>query len=322
MNLRRDQLKRTRLAPAKLNLFLEILGRRADGFHELETLMVPIGIFDSLSFESLPSAAGGDAGELILDVRPPVSGYSGQAAEDVPTGAENIVVRALVLLRERSGCLLGAKMELVKRIPAAAGLGGGSSDAAAALRLANDAWGIDWNMERLSELAGEIGSDVPFFLESGAAICRGRGERVSRVRGVRPLHFVIVKPPEGLSTAEVYRAHAELVSGEGRVGVNKAPSPFDKLTAGPCPLPEGEGCSWKSCSGWMRNRLQEAAAVVSPWVDRLRAAFDELDFGGHQLSGSGSAYFGVCRHAQHARRLASVLRSQQLGLVYATRSCA
>jgi 4-diphosphocytidyl-2-C-methyl-D-erythritol kinase len=71
----------------------------------------------------------------------------------------------------------------------------------------------------------------------------------------------------------------------------------------------------------MRNALQQAASSLSPWVDRLRAAFDELDFVGHQLSGSGSAYFGVCRHAQHARRLADILRSRQLGLVYATRSC-
>jgi 4-diphosphocytidyl-2-C-methyl-D-erythritol kinase len=73
---------------------------------------------------------------------------------------------------------------------------------------------------------------------------------------------------------------------------------------------------------WMLNRLQAAAATISPWIERLQAVFDRLDFVGHQLSGSGSAYFGVCRHAQHARRLATILRSQQLGLVYDTRSCA
>jgi 4-diphosphocytidyl-2-C-methyl-D-erythritol kinase len=310
MNLRRDHLKRTRLAPAKLNLFLEILGRRADGFHELETLMVPIDLFDSLSFKSLPPAANGDAGELILEVRPGISGFSDCATSDTPTGAENIVVPALELLRERSGCRFGARVELVKRIPVAAGLGGGSSDAATALRLANDGWGLHWNMERLSELAGEVGSDVPFFLESGAAICRGRGEKVSRVRGMRPIHLVLVKPPEGLSTAEVYRAHAE------RCDVS-----IGESSRGPSALEFIDGFgSWKNPGRWMRNRLQEAAATVSPWVDRLRAAFDQLDFGGHQLSGSGTAYFGVCRHAQHARRLATVLRSQQLGLVYATRS--
>jgi 4-diphosphocytidyl-2-C-methyl-D-erythritol kinase len=127
---------------------------------------------------------------------------------------------------------------------------------------------------------------------------------------MRQMHFVLVKPPEGLSTAEVYRAHAELSGGS--VGASsRGLSALEFIN--------GFGF-WKDPGRWMRNRLEEAAATVSPWVDRLRAAFDRLDFGGHQLSGSGTAYFGVCRHAQHARRLATVLRSQQLGLVYATRS--
>jgi 4-diphosphocytidyl-2-C-methyl-D-erythritol kinase len=200
-------------------------------------------------------------------------------------------------------------MELVKRIPAAAGLGGGSSDAAAALRLANSAWELNWPIVRLAEVAAAIGSDVPFFLSSGPAICRGRGERVDRVPGMRQLHLVVVKPPIGLSTADVYRAHDASISSSQEPGAVERPI-----------------SSWArdgraEVGRWMRNRLQSAAAAVSPWIDRLQAVFEKLDFLSHQLSGSGSAYFGVCRHAQHARRLATILRTQRLGIVYATRSC-
>ena len=309
MYLRRDQLKRIARAPAKLNLYLEILGRRGDGFHELETLMVPIGLSDSLSFISTPMADG-QPGAIVLDVRECFPIRASQRPPAIPTGSENLVVRALELLRERSECRLGAHVELVKRIPAAAGMGGGSSDAAAALRLANTAWHLDWPIDRLTEMAAEIGSDVPFFLSGGPAICRGRGEQVERVVGMRPLHFVIVKPPIGLSTADVYRVHDAFISDLQRPGAGNRPISSWAL----------EGLT--DAGRWMRNRLQAAAATVSPWVERLQAAFDKLDFLGHQLSGSGSAYFGVCRHAQHARRLATILRTQHLGLVYATRSCA
>lgn len=309
MYLRRDQLKRTARAPAKLNLYLEILGRRGDGFHELETLMVPIGLSDSLSFISTPIAADGQPGAIALDVRECYPVRTSQQPPAIPTGSENLVVRALELLRERSGCRLGAHVELVKRIPAAAGLGGGSSDAAAALRLANFAWQLNWPMERLAEVAATIGSDVPFFLSGGPAICRGRGEQVELVHGMRSLHFVIVKPPIGLSTADVYRVHDASISSSQESGAGR---PISTWAMG----------GRAEAGRWMRNRLQSAAAAVSPWVDRLRAIFDKFDFLGHQLSGSGSAYFGVCRHAQHARRLATILRTQHLGIVYATRSCA
>ena len=97
-------------------------------------------------------------------------------------------------------------MRLVKRIPSAAGLGGGSSDAAAALTLANDAWGLGWSPAQLSRLGSELGSDVPSFFAGGPAVCRGRGEQVEPVAGLGMLHFVVVRPPAGLATADGYRA--------------------------------------------------------------------------------------------------------------------
>jgi 4-diphosphocytidyl-2-C-methyl-D-erythritol kinase len=309
MDLRRDQLKRIARAPAKLNLYLEVLGRRADGFHELETLMVPVRLCDTLGVSRLPAGKDGQPGEIDFALR-----FSGspQDPQSIPSGKENLVVLALELFRERSGSQWGARVELVKRIPAAAGLGGGSSDAAAALGLANRVWDINWPGERLSEIGAELGSDVPFFVAGGAAVCRGRGERVEPLHHARPYHFVIVKPPADLSTADVYRVHA------ASADTSRQPEPDGLQRV----IGNGSSVARQHPRLWMRNRLQAAAASLSPWVDRLRSAFESLDFVHHQLSGSGSAYFGVCRHAQHARRLAAILRRRQLGLVYATRSCA
>jgi 4-diphosphocytidyl-2-C-methyl-D-erythritol kinase len=306
MDLRQSDSKRIVHAPAKLNLFLDVLDRRGDGYHELATLMVPLRLQDSLSL--VPTPPGGNRPASIE-----FSLEAGRWNDGVPADSSNLVVRALELLRRRSGCDLGAQVTLMKRIPTAAGLGGGSSDAAAALRMANRAWGLDWELQRLASLAAELGSDVPFFLEHGAAICRGRGELVERIAAV-PLHVVIVKPPVALSTAEVYRCHDRLSA--------DVPHPAGRSDRTLTALAKALRRGTIQCLGeWMGNRLQVAAAALSGWIGEVQAAFAGLDFVGHQLSGSGSAYFGVCRHARHARRLAAILRQRQLGLVYVTRSC-
>ena len=310
MYLRRDESTRTVRAPAKLNIYLDVLGRRADGFHELETLIVPVRWWDSVTLTPKPPAANGEAGELSLRVRSYLS------ARDTPqtlppADHDNLVMRALKLLRERSGCAAGARVELVKRIPMAAGLGGGSSDAAAVLSAANRAWGLGWDRDRLTEVGAEIGSDVPFFLGGGAAICRGRGEGVESLPGILPLDFVIVKPPAGLATAEVYRAY-------DAIGTREPPARGNRLNELALALRVRR---YGELGRLMMNRLEVAAATLSPWVERVRSVFERLGCVGHQLSGSGSSYFGVCRHAQEARRLAAVLRTRQLGLVCATRSC-
>lgn len=307
MNLRQNEPKRIVYAPAKLNLFLEVFDRRKDGYHELATLMAPVGLYDSLSFEPV-SVRNGQPGSIDFSL------CGSDSTSGIPADSSNLVVQALELLRQRSGCDSGAKVRLLKRIPSAAGLGGGSSDAAAALRVANRAWRIQWSSEELAPLAAELGSDVPFFLDRGAAICRGRGEQVERVAGTMPLDVVIVKPPTSLATSDVYRTLDRLPMGDNRwAGGSECSlaSLADALRRG----------TINELGHWMGNRLQAAAAELSNWIGRTRAAFAKLDFLGHQLSGSGPAYFGICRHAQHARRLAAALKSRQLGLVYVTRSC-
>jgi 4-diphosphocytidyl-2-C-methyl-D-erythritol kinase len=310
MDLRGEDCKRIARAPAKLNLFLDVLGRCSDGFHDLETLMVPVRLADQVTFTPTTASISGQRHPIELVVRDCLSGTVA-ARSVVPQGSENLIVKGLELLRARSGCRMGARLELTKRIPMGAGLGGGSSDAASALRLANCAWHLNWPSSELLPIAAELGSDIPFFLAHGAAICRGRGERIESVPPLPRLHFVIVKPDESLSTGSVFTAHDSLASENN----SKLPGQLNRLLA------SLQTRSWPDVGRWMHNRLQAAACVLSSWVETLRQAFARLDFVGHQLTGSGSAYFGVCRHAQSARRLANILRTQQLGTVYTTCSC-
>ncbi|MBI2824532.1 MAG: 4-(cytidine 5'-diphospho)-2-C-methyl-D-erythritol kinase [Planctomycetia bacterium] len=290
MHVHRNAPVVTVFAPAKLNLFLEVLGQRADGFHEIETLMVPVALWDTLHFESTADD------HLHCDCFWPVSGTRGATAAAAPSlGENNLALRAIRLLRERAGAAAGARLRLVKRIPIAAGLAGGSSDAAAALVAANIGWKLDWPRDQLGRVAAELGSDVAFFLQRHPAVCRGRGELVDPRPGLAPLHFVVVQPPVGLSTAEVYK----------RCQPADAPGQVSGLVA-----------AWRQgrtaeVGRLLVNRLEAAAATLSPWIERLRGAFARFDFLGHQMTGSGSAYFGLCRHARQARILAAALR--QLG---------
>lgn len=286
-------------APAKLNLFLEALSKRADGYHEIETLMVPIDIFDTLYFREDPS------GQVALVCRKAsgVWGPGGAQLGELPEGAENLVLRAVELLRSRAELKRGASLRLVKRIPTAAGLGGGSSDAAAALIAANRGWRLGWSRVELASLAAELGSDVPFFVVGGAAICRGRGEQVEPLSGLGTLHFVVVRPPVGMSTADVYR-HCR---------IDSSPRSMQPLCES---LVRGD---LERLGGAMFNRLQPAAELLSPWIGRVAAALAAEDIPGHQMSGSGSCYFGLCRHALHARRIANRLRAKRIGMAFAVR---
>jgi 4-diphosphocytidyl-2-C-methyl-D-erythritol kinase len=313
MHIRRNTSQVVVHAPAKINLFLEVLARRADGLHEIETLMQAVTIRDTLHLSSLPGPelrlacrwAGGlvarSQSHAKLQLQSQSQSFGIEATEawgDLPVGQANIVIRALKLLRDRAGLELGADVQLVKRIPSAAGLGGASSDAAAALLAANEAWGLHWSRERLAELSAELGSDIPFFFATGAAICRGRGELIEPLPA-RRLHVVIVRPPVGLSTPQVY----------SRCRPAESPARIEPLASA---LAQG---NLPLAGARMYNRLQAPAEELTPWIERLQSAFNRLDGLGHQMSGSGSSYFGVCRHARHARRSAARLRGMKLGIV-------
>ncbi|HHM12490.1 MAG TPA: 4-(cytidine 5'-diphospho)-2-C-methyl-D-erythritol kinase [Planctomycetaceae bacterium] len=282
-------------APAKINLFLEILARRDDGFHELETVMVAVNLYDTIELTAT------DDGELHLECRVPparqargLQDGSSRLWADLPSGGENLAVRALRLLQQASSTRQGASLRLTKRIPLQAGLGGGSSDAAAALLAANQLWNLHWTRERLLPLAAELGSDVPFFLTGGAAVCRGRGERVEPIAGVASMPLVIAHPGTGLSTARVYAAcHVP----------SRPLSARDAIAA----VRRGDRCARARA---MANRLSEPARRISEEIAALGADFRRLLGQGYQMTGSGAAYFGVCRSLRQARRAARWLRGR------------
>jgi 4-diphosphocytidyl-2-C-methyl-D-erythritol kinase len=220
---------------------------------------------------------------------------------DLPPPEKNIVFKAASLLQQRSGCGRGAEIRLLKRIPSAAGLGGASSDAAAVLVAANLGWQLSWSDERLAELAAELGSDIPFFLGSGSAICRGRGERIEATRPIH-LHVVVVRPPVGLSTPQVYQGCRPA----------STPSSVSNLQSA-----LGRG-NWNEVKSGLVNRLEEPAAQLTSWIGRLRKEFEDAGCIAQQMSGSGSSYFGICENSRHARCVAGRLRSKRVGMVMAT----
>jgi 4-diphosphocytidyl-2-C-methyl-D-erythritol kinase len=172
-------------AAAKINLALEVLGKRPDGYHEIATVMQTVDLSDRLALE--------DAEVLELSA----------SAPDIPTDETNLALRAARALRDAAGIERGARITLDKRIPVAAGLGGGSTDAAATLVGLNRLWGLRWPVARLGEVAVTLGMDVPFFLRGGAALGTGRGERLEPLAG-GALALVLVHPRVGANTAEIY----------------------------------------------------------------------------------------------------------------------
>ena len=221
-----------------------------------------------------------------------------------------VVVKAVDLLRQTTGERRGAVVQLTKRIPTAAGLGGGSSDAAAALVAANLAWNCHLTTAELMGLAAQLGSDVPFFLAGAAAICRGRGEQIEPLDGLSGLNFVVVRPPEGLSTATVYR-NCDISDCINADGLHTMTGLVEDLRRGDL-----------SRAGKMFfNRLQSAAEKLSDWIKRLSDLFAAHSCLGHAMSGSGTSYFGLVATAAQARRLAGRLRSMGMGSAFVVRTC-
>ncbi len=250
-----------RRAAAKVNLTLAVHRRRPDGFHEIESWTVPVGLFDELVFKP---AAG-----LTLTIRGNPS--------NVPDGPSNLACRAAEALAGSVDQEASAAIELVKHIPTGAGLGGGSSDAAATLLGLNALWRLDWPAQRLMPIAARLGSDVPMFLQPGPTLIRGRGERVEPLRDGWEGWIALVVPSYGISTASVY-----------------------KRWAGPRPRPIEQQHPWKRLPGDARglsallfNDLEDAAFATQPRLGRLHATLDGLDGRSVHMTGSGSCLFAI-----------------------------
>ena len=276
-------------APAKLNLSLAVLERRADGFHGIESLMVGVSLADTLRL------SGSDTKGISLTIRSAgrlASPHGGQLVRDVPADATNLVVRAVTALAAEAGIEPALEIELIKEIPAGAGLGGGSSDAAAAIRSAADYWRLDWPTERLAAIGARLGSDIPWFFAGGPAVVRGRGEVVEPVPDLVPLAAVIAMPPVGLSTPAVYKACTPEPARAGDAG-----RLAEALAAGdlPAALP------------LVHNSLEEPARGLCPEIDHLLADIGQAGGLAPRLTGSGSACFTLCRTLGEARSIAARL---------------
>lgn len=280
-------------APAKINLHLEVLGLRPDGFHELAMVMQTIDLADRLTLECLPQ------GELRLTLD--------STTGAVPLGGDNLILRAAEALRLHVGRpQLGAAIHLCKRIPIGAGLAGGSSDAAAALRGLCALWQLSLATEVLEQLAASIGSDVPFCLRGGTQLCFGRGERLEPLPDLPPLGVLLLKDP-GVSVATPWayglcreRLGADYVSDEAAFERRRQALRQRCHQASP----------WIAVDQPQKihNDLQR---VVAPEVPSVRAGLERLEAApglrALAMSGSGPTLFGLFDDQGAARRAAEAL---------------
>lgn len=283
-------------APAKVNAQLAVGPLRPDGFHELRTLYLAVSLFDTVTVR--PGAG------LSVAV-------TGLDADAVPTDRRNLVWRAAELLAEHAGVRADARIEIDKSIPAAAGLAGGSADAAAALIALDALWGTGAARADLDRLAAQLGSDVPFGLHGGAALGTGRGEQVSPVLAPVPSHWVLGIAGRGLSTPAVY-AELDRLRAAGALPGGDPMTPVEPVVAA------FRGGDPSAVAGALVNDLQAPAVALRPELGRALRAATGAGALGALVSGSGPTIAALARDEQDAVRLAAELAG--LGLFRTVRA--
>jgi 4-diphosphocytidyl-2-C-methyl-D-erythritol kinase len=277
----------TARVPAKVNLYLAVGPRRADGFHDLMTVFHAVSLFDEVTV----APAGRDSVTV-----------TGEGAGSVPADGSNLAARAARALLDAAGPARdapGLAIRISKRIPVAAGLAGGSGDAAAALVACNELWRTGLSQQELAQLAAGIGSDVAFALLGGTAIGVGRGERVTPALAAGSYHWVLAFASGGLATAEVYAACDRLrAARNGRV---QAPALDNALMSA---LRSGDPAE---LGPLLSNDLEQAAVSLHPGLRQALAAGRELGALGAMVCGSGPTCAYLARDARHARDLAAAL---------------
>ena len=303
--------------PAKLNLGLRLVGRRADGYHLLESLFAPIEIHDRLEIEILP-------GSHQIELEVSIASESGLPAvlSEVTSGPDNLVARAAEAFCKAHGLDYRIRIRLEKAIPAAAGMGGGSSDAAAVLNGLAALTGVGRGPEVLGELALPLGADVPFFLDPRPSLVTGMGETLTPISGFPSSHLVVANPGISLDTAEVYRA-SDVLEGaltERRPGstmraisrlCHENGHPLDGASADSPERGLESGADSGTRDHWnelLINDLVPAARRLCPPVGRLLASIGELGALGVGMTGSGATVFGVFETRHEADEAANRLR--------------
>jgi 4-diphosphocytidyl-2-C-methyl-D-erythritol kinase len=265
-------------APAKINLSLDVLYKREDGYHEVEMVMTMVDLADRIEMQELPRDT------IIISSQ---AGY-------IPLDEKNLAFQAAKLIKERYEVKRGVYIHLDKKIPVAAGLAGGSSDAAATLRGLNKLWGLAISAEELKKLGEELGSDVPFCVTGGTAIARGRGEKLEMIEPPPQCWVVLAKPPINVSTSEIYgKLNAKEIERhpqtERLVQAIKEKN-FEHL-----------------CSS-LDNVLEEVTMKLYPEVKQLKEVMLKLGADGALMSGSGPTVFGLVSRESKAARIYNGLR--------------
>jgi 4-diphosphocytidyl-2-C-methyl-D-erythritol kinase len=278
----------TAVARAKINLTLDILGKRPDGYHEVEMVMQSVELHDYLEF--CPADR-----DISLKVE----------GSDLSPGPDNLVCRAAELIRRHGKIRTGVQIRLVKEIPVAAGLGGGSSDAAAALRVLNELWETGLSLSELMSLGEQLGSDVPFCLMGGTALARGKGEQLIQLPPCPRLGLVLVKPRFGVSTASVYQTYTPLCT---------VKRPDNQAMVAAIRNRDIIGIADN-----LANALEAVTIRMHPEIEEIKTKLAAAGALGVLMSGSGPTVFGLAEDMESARAIAGrYKRDDEMVLVTAT----
>lgn len=251
----------TVLAPAKINLFLQVLGKRPDGYHEIHSLMQTINLYDTLRVTTAESG-------ISLTCDDPT----------LPSGPSNLAWRAARLLLDRSKLDSGVNIDLQKRIPTGAGLGGGSSDAAAVMKAINELHDLGISSQQMMEWGAELGSDIPFFFSSGTALASGRGEKIESIDTFMGYFVLLIIPNFPISTKDAYqglRLYLTNFSRRGDIDIKASGAFFFKTLYR------------------IGNDFQQQAVTIHPELESCMKVLYRGGAGYVALSGSGSAFFGL-----------------------------
>ena len=276
-------------ANAKINLTLDILGKRPDGFHEVAMVMQSIGLHDTLTMEKTD-------GEIALSINVPW----------LKADEKNLAWRAAELVRQEYGLTGGVRMELTKRIPIAAGLAGGSADAAAVLKGMNELYNLQMSEARLCELGAKLGSDIPFCLMGGTMLATGRGEVLTRLADMPETWVVLAKPRISVSTAWAYQNYDE--QGAERHPDNEA---IKKAIA------RGNR---KAVAGLLCNVLESVTIKKYDVIADYKQMMLDKGAMASMMSGSGPTVFGLARNREQGEAIANVLRQNTNADVFVTRT--
>ncbi len=258
-------------SPAKVNLFLEVLGKREDGYHNVETVLETVDLCDDIILKEAKK------GIEIASNFP-----------SLPLGRENLAYQAAFLLKKRLGIEKGIQLTINKRIPLASGLGGGSSNGASVILGLNKLWDLDLSYEELLVLAREIGADVPFFLRKGRALGRGRGNELWPLPQSPTLHFVLIFPGFEISAEWAYKNLRDLT--KERQSIKMILSALKSGDIG-------------KVANSIYNRLEEAIIPKYPLIARIKERLLKLGARGTLMSGSGSSVFGLAEDGKRAKEI-------------------